>query len=360
MPQSAEFVLFCIAAVSLHWLVPARWQGAVLLLCSVMFLGYWDLPSLVLLIVATTAVYALPGRPVPLIVGLALLLCGLRSSPWVLLGVGFYVLKLIHYAVEREAGTFPPHGILSWFRYMLFFPTLAVGPIHRFEDFLRDERRKRWDGAMFAAGIERAIHGYAKMVVLADFCIKRQLGPYLLGALPPHSGRAAFSRCVIYGLDLYFTFAGSSDIAIGLGLLLGYRVGENFDYPFLSRNLGEFWQSWHMSLSAWCRRYVFLPVTLRWHRPALGVLLAMLAVALWHEPSLRYLLWGMYHAAGIAIWHGYRKWAAPRLPALPALGQDVAATLLTFTFIMAGFAITRNPSLSAIFGEYQRMLGWPG
>src|SRR5690606_36026035 len=95
-----------------------------------------------------------------------------------------------------------------------------------------------------------------------------------------------------YGLYLYLAFAGYSDIAIGLARVLGFEVVENFRWPFVQPNLGAFWRAWHMSLSDWCRRYIFLPALARWRRPVPALFVAMIALGLWHELSLRFIAWG--------------------------------------------------------------------
>ena len=175
---------------------------------------------------------------------------------------------------------------------MLFFPTITIGPINRFEDFLRSERRLRWDNAQFAKGLERILYGYAKVVILANWLIGVQLLPLINQVAPESPAVSLLLDSASYGFLLYFTFAGFSDIAIGLSFLFGYQVGENFNRPFLKPNIGEFWQSWHMSLSAWCRQYVFLPMYTKTRNLAIAMVSAMMTLGLWHEFSFRFLLLG--------------------------------------------------------------------
>ena len=180
---------------------------------------------------------------------------------------------------------------------MSFFPTITIGPIHRFEDFLKSERRVRWSDQDFANGLERILYGYAKVIVVANWLVAAQLDS-AIEKLPQNTSLSVFAESMSYGFYLYFAFAGYSDIAIGISLLLGYQICENFNYPFLKRNIGEFWQSWHMSLSSWCRQYVFLPIFAKWRNLPLALIGAMLAIGLWHEFSVRFLLWGVYHGLG--------------------------------------------------------------
>src|SRR5262245_56288725 len=133
-----------------------------------------------------------------------------------------------------------------------------VGPINRFQEFQRSFRRRRWDSAEFSAGCERLLYGYVKIVCLSTYLVSNKLAPLASRtALGPAA--KAYLGCLIYGLNLYLLFSGYSDVAIGFARMLGLRVGENFHYPFLARNINEFWQRWHISLSTWCRDYVYLP-----------------------------------------------------------------------------------------------------
>ena len=165
-----------------------------------------------------------------------------------------------------------------------------------------------------------------------------------------------------HGLNLYLQFSGYSDVAIGFGLLLGIKVMENFNWPFLKKNVSEFWQSWHISLTGWCREYIYMVVISRWRSPALAAITTMLAIGCWHEVSWRYLLWGVYHGLGIAIWQGFQR-IKPRLakidvviPAPMLTGLSVA---LTFHFIIFGFSIVQGPSLEVAMQRWTILfLSW--
>jgi len=337
------------------------------------FLCYLDFLSFVLLSGLTVITYLMASdRNVNrlILVGLIVLFCSVRIfiSSWtqqnipvpVFVGFAFYFLKLVHYVVEMRNNSFRPHRFLDFFNYMLFFPTVTIGPINRFEDFLKSERRVRWDPQMFAAGLERILYGYVKVIVLANWFVSHMLVSFSLKA-DPQSGMRVLLDSIIYGFHLYFAFAGYSDIAIGISLLLGYHICENFNHPFTRKNIGEFWQAWHMSLSAWCRQYVFIPVYSMWRRLGLALLASMITIGLWHEFSTRYLLWGIYHGLGLIIWRAYQRYVSPRMPAVEApvwkrAGQVISVSL-TFAFVMIGFTIPRSSSLSELAQNFHRMLG---
>lgn len=377
MPQmSIMFLAFAAVCVFLYWLISPAYRAYFLALAGSIFLATLDLVSFGLLAGLTCLVYyshksESRNRIYPLVLAfLVLLFCGVRieqllqrateAGHWlVFLGFGFYVLKLIHYRVEQQAGTFRPHGLLQFYNYMLFFPTITIGPIHRFEEFLRSERRIRWDDALFARGLERMLYGYAKVVILANWLMAIQLMP-ALGAVRSQAA-SLFLDSAAYGFHLYFTFAGFSDIAIGLALLFGYQVGENFDRPFLKRNIGEFWQSWHMSLSSWCRQYVFLPMYSKSRNLMVAMVASMVTLGLWHEFSLRFLLWGVYHGLGITAFRWYQRKLRPKLPPVESRAAKLlarsAAVALTFAFVIVGFTIPRSSSVSEIVQNFRTLLG---
>jgi alginate O-acetyltransferase complex protein AlgI len=376
MPQmSILFIAFAAATLIIYWLISAKWRGAFLALASSIFLASLDLISFALVSLLAVIVYFSSQKKsnyALILIGLITLFCGVRivqllqrfdqAKHWlVLLGFGFYILKLIHYRIERQAGTFREHGILQFFNYMLFFPTITIGPINRFEDFLRSERRLRWDSAQFAKGLERILYGYAKVVIVANWLIGVQLLPLITQAAQDGTPASLLLDSASYGFLLYFTFAGFSDIAIGLALLFGYSVGENFNHPFLKPNIGEFWQSWHMSLSAWCRQYVFLPMYTKTRNLAIAMISAMMTLGLWHEFSLRFLLWGVYHGLGITTFRWYQRKLKPKMPvvqnnAMKWLAHG-AAMALTFVFVIVGFTIPRSSSLTEILQNFRLLLG---
>jgi D-alanyl-lipoteichoic acid acyltransferase DltB (MBOAT superfamily) len=379
MPQmSILFLAFTAATVIIYWLIPVNWRVSFLAIASSLFLATLDLISFAILATLTAIIYYSShvenkDRNYPLIIaGLLLLFCGVRIAQllqradhlkhWlVFLGFGFYILKLIHYRIESQAGTFRPHNFLQFYTYMMFFPTITIGPINRFEDFQRSERRMRWDDVQLAKALERILYGYAKVVILANWLIGIQLLP-LLGLINPDDRiLALLLDSAGYGIMLYLTFAGFSDIAIGTSLLFGYQVGENFDHPFLKPNIGEFWQSWHMSLSSWCRQYVFLPIYTKSRNLAVAMLAAMMTLGLWHEFSLRFLLWGFYHGAGITMFRWYQRNLKPKLPVFQSTGMKLlarsAAVALTFVFVVVGFTIPRSSSLTQIFENFKLLLG---
>lgn len=375
---SVEMLLWTVAVVAAGWLTPRRWQTAALGLMSVVFLAVHAPRSAALAVFCTLVSYfalaagrAAGRRTLAAVAAIAAVLIwfklGLNTDlaselgePLVPLGLSYYALRAIHYVVERYKQTLEPHTIGEYVTYLVFFPMLLVGPISLFPDFQRDLRRRRWEAARFSRGLERVVHGYAKIVILGNYLVSIEMARLIANAYPPGSALGEYLDCLRFGLNLYFQFSGFSDVAIGVGLLLGFRLMENFRAPFLAPNISEFWRRWHISLSSWCRDYVYLPVASATRRPILGIFLSMMVIGLWHEISLRFLAWGLYHATGIAVSTAVERWKPAAWSSAGGAFAPVgraAATLLTFNFVVVGFAFAKEPTLGAAMAAYKTMLG---
>ena len=142
----------------------------------------------------------------------------------------------------------------------LFFPaTIFAGPIHRYPAFV-SETEVRIDAQKVANGLERILYGYATIAILSNYLLSDLIMPYLFTGATEGSAAFHYLDALNHGATIYLQFAGYSDIAIGFALLLGHRVIENFNWPFLRTDISAFWRSWHISLSSWCREYVFTAV----------------------------------------------------------------------------------------------------
>jgi len=271
----------------------------------------------------------------------------LEMSNLVFLGLAFYMLRVIHLLLEGYKGNLTNVRWTELITWLWFLPTLQVGPIHRFSPFQRDMARRRWDPDLFAQGLRRILFGYAKLVILGTFLVDNKL-MYWLEALPNDGWAYHYFSLVRYGASLYFKFAGFSDIAIGFALLLGFRVMENFNFPFMARDISDFWRRWHISLSSWCREYVYMPAISVTRSPLVAAMSSMLVLGTWHELSWRYLLWGAWHGFGIACCHFWQKSPLRTviLNSPLAGGWVVAGWLLTMHFVLASFALTSVETLT--------------
>lgn len=358
---SLTAVAWMAATLLLAWLPPRRLRLPLMVLSTVGFLAFKEPLSLAVMAAQTAlTLWALPrvGRQGWLTLAMvslelaALVAFKIRvdlipgGNPAMPLGLSFTTFRQVHLLVDAYSGRLPVHGRAETLAYLFFLPPLAVGPIHRFQTFLRDLRRRRFEAAQLGQGLERILHGYAKLIILRNLVIFPFLFPWV-----STFGDGSFTGDVMTSLgqwiDLYITFSGCSDVAIGFALSMGFRIQENFERPFLARSLPDFWQRWHMSLTSWCRDYVFAPLTASTRKPYLGVAAALVVLGLWHELSVRYVLWGFYHALGILLWHQL----VPRLKAALPQGRWRAwtlrplATAATLVFVVSSFAVTRRADL---------------
>jgi alginate O-acetyltransferase complex protein AlgI len=274
------------------------------------------------------------------------------------LGLSYYSFRCVHYVIERYKGTLAPHSAWDVGSYLFFLPTLLAGPIHRFGPFHRDMKRRRWDSRLFAQGLERILYGYVKIAFLSNYVVSQGLNRIVTDLNADHPAVSVYLSVVNDGLNGYLQFSGYSDIAIGFGLLLGYRVMENFNWPFLRKNIAEFWGSWHISLSSWSRDYVYMVVISLARRPALAAVASMLVIGLWHELSYRYLLWGLYNGIGIVAWQQFQH-VKSLLPSVesPAVARVLhgASVLLTFHFVIFGFVLVHEPTLGQALAVYRSL-----
>jgi alginate O-acetyltransferase complex protein AlgI len=272
------------------------------------------------------------------------------AGRWILpLGISFFTFEFIHFAADSYRGKIVRPPVADYAAFILFFPSMVAGPIKRFQDFGPKLRAAEFDPALVTRGVTRILVGLAKKVAVADtFAIlaRKLNGPELYSA---HWYQiAAWILC--YGMQIYFDFSGYSDIAIGSGYLFGIVIPENFNWPYLSRNVAEFWHRWHISLSSWIRDYVYFPLggSRRGSaRTNLNLLVAFGLSGIWHGAAYNFGLWGIWHGV-LLIAH--RQWTTrfPGLSARVPTTLAVGMTYLTVNFGWAFFCMDLHRTLVAI------------
>ncbi|MCP5005023.1 MAG: MBOAT family protein [Planctomycetes bacterium] len=361
------------------WLVPRSTQVSIIVLGTAVFI-LWQAPvSFVILAVTTLCFYFLLHSKIRGSVVVAMIVAISALFLWfkwgrsldvynpdysiVPLGISYYSLRLIHYAIESWKNKIPEHSFSQFVSYLWFLPTLTAGPINGFHEFSRSLRRRRWDPQLFSRGLERILYGYVKIIILGNYLVSLKLAHLQTSIAMDYIALAAYLDCLIYGLNLYFQFSGYSDIAIGFALLLGFEIMENFSYPFLARNINDFWNRWHISLSRWCREYIYMPVMSMSRSPRLGILAAMIILGLWHEMSWRYLAWGGYHGLGIAIWQRWSNWRQ-NTTTMPWLENSRIASIVswavTMNFVLFSFILTKENNLTDVYNVFTAILGFGG
>ena len=383
--SSIPFLYYFLPMVLVvYFLAPRKAKNTVLLVSSLIFYG-WGEPKLLFLMVFTIVLFyfcglAIGARPsarwkkawllVSVVISLALLgifkyadffigsfntLTGL-SIPLLRLtlpvGISFYTFQSLSYTIDVYRGSVPPQkNLLSFGAYVSMFPQLIAGPIVRYADIDREleERTHSWEG--FSLGIRRFLVGLGKKVILADnFALLMKL----FRESDEKSVLFYWLYAVAFTLNIYFDFSGYSDMAIGLGRMFGFHFPENFNYPYLSKSITEFWRRWHMTLGSWFRDYVYIPMggnRVRRGRWVWNILTVWMLTGLWHGAAWNFVLWGLFFGIFLMI----EKWM-PGLQKLPnALRHGYVMLAVIFSFVL----FNAN-SLSQAAGDMAGMLGLGG
>ncbi|HEX3065191.1 MAG TPA: MBOAT family O-acyltransferase [Dongiaceae bacterium] len=352
---SVDAIVIMAATVAFFWLLPHRWpqlRWALVSAAGFASLAYFAPQSAILLSALVVSSFALVRFPAgnalrylyaAAAFGLLLVLRPTMGGGAVWFGAAFYILRVIHVMIEVARGAIPQLHFLDYLAYMAFLPTLPLGPVERQPWFQREMLRWRWNPSFFTGGLETMLYGYVQITFLANYFVDQVFWSHV--SVTASDTLRDWMECLRYGASLYFKFAGYSDIAIGFALLLGIRIRENFNRPYLSANIADFWRRWNISVTSWCREYVNLPALALTRNRSIAALASMIVLGLWHEVSLRYLLWGVFNGIGMAVWRGWRS-IRDRLSLPASRLESITAWALTMVFVVAGFAITKEDSVS--------------
>ncbi len=263
------------------------------------------------------------------------------------LGISYYTLRLVGYLVDVYRGDEPERNFVDFALFVSFFPQVISGPVGRSCELLPQfKQRHDFDYYRAVSGLERFLWGAFKKVVIADSLSVLVNGIY--ADLASYTGAAATAVIVLYTVQLYCDFSGYTDMALGSARVLGFTLEENFNAPFTSCGIGDFWSRWHMSLTNWLRDYVYFPLggsRRGFARKLLNVVIIFLISGLWHGAGYTYLAWGLWNALfrileellGRALGERFSK------PRGIVRALRIAATNLIFAF---GLVIFRAPTLS--------------
>ena len=270
-------------------------------------------------------------------------------------GVSFYTFESMSYTIDVYYRVIPPQKSLwNYAFFVSFFPHLIAGPILRYRDMAAQMESRTHTWAKFAAGISFFILGLSKKVILAD-----GVAP-LAGAVFKHSAPGfgtAWTGLLAYAAQIYFDFSAYSDMAVGLGLFFGFRLPQNFDSPYKSVSITDFWRRWHMSLSTWLRDYLYVPLGGNRKGPIrtyINLFLTMLLGGLWHGASWTFVLWGAYHGCLLAIERASGKRSL--MASFPVAVQRAS----TFLLVLLGWLFFRCESMGQVVSMLRGMTGLNG
>ena len=329
--SSLLFLFFYLpVTLAVYYLAPPRWRNLWLFIVNLVFYG-WGEPVYVVLMVFSIAVNYAAGYLVDLhrdkgrliltlnaVINLGLLFffkyydflaLNLSQIPGLgflhplgvtlPIGISFYTFQNMSYPIDVYRGDArSQRSFIRYGTYVALFPQLIAGPIVRYKDIAEQLDSRKETKAKFASGVCRFCVGLSKKVLLANnigalWDVYKAMDPASLSAADAWLGALAFT------FQIYFDFSGYSDMAIGLGRMLGFDFVENFNYPYISRSVTEFWRRWHISLSTWFRDYVYIPLGGNRRgkgRQILNLLIVWTLTGIWHGASWNFLLWGLYYA----------------------------------------------------------------
>ncbi len=372
---------FLPAVLILYFLTPGRLKNTVLLLSSLFFYG-WGEPKYLALMVGTIVLFYGCGLAigqaktprwkklwliVSIVCSVTLLgifkyadffidsfnaVTGMRIPLLKLalpVGISFYTFQCLSYTIDVYRGNVPAQrNFITFGAYVAMFPQLIAGPIVRYSDVVRElgQRQHSWENV--SLGLRRFVVGLAKKVIVADNFA-------LLMKIFRESGEKSvlfyWMYAVAFMLNIYFDFSGYSDMAIGLGRIFGFHFIENFDYPYLSKSVTEFWRRWHMSLGSWFRDYIYIPLggnrvkKVRW---VFNILVVWMLTGLWHGAAWNFVLWGLMFAALLLV----EKWipALQKMPTFLRRGYVLLAILISFVLFNAESMTQAGSDIAGLFG----------
>ena len=269
------------------------------------------------------------------------------------IGISFYTFQGISYTLDIYWGRIRANkSFINYGTYVAMFPHQIAGPIVRYADIAPELAERHVTVEKFGLGAERFIIGLAKKVLLANTFAS--LADQIFNArLTDINTPTAWLGIVAYALQIYFDFSGYSDMAIGLGKMVGFDFKENFNYPYIARSVQDFWRRWHISLSSWFRDYVYIPLggnrssEVKTYR---NLLIVFFVTGLWHGASLNFVVWGLFHGVFLLVERaGLGKWL-DRVPA-------IVGHVYTLLVVLVGWVFFRATDLSSAVAYLGKMVG---
>lgn len=403
--NSFLYIAFLLIVLLLYWnLRRLQWQNTLLLAASYLFYGSWDWRFLSLILISTLFDYGV-GRGLEIItdprrrrlllfVSLAINLgflgffkyfnffvgsattflqnLGLTVNEVSLqiilpVGISFYTFQSMSYTIDVYQGKMKPtHSLLNFALFVAYFPQLVAGPIERAVQLLPQiERPRSITPDQAESGLVLILIGLFKKMVIADVAASL-IDPNIFISPNRFSGGEVLLAVYLFALQIYGDFSGYSDIARGSSRLLGIELMENFNQPYFSQTVSEFWRRWHISLSTWFRDYVYIPISnwlrLRWASRfgvyAVAVMLTMLLSGLWHGANWTYVLWGgllgLYQVISRPLRGQATRFVEHRLWPVRAAATTLRI-LLTFHLILIAWVLFRTPDIRDVPTVYQNM-----
>ncbi len=390
----SSIVFLCIffpAVIILYYLCPLRLRNFFLLLASLLFYAWGEPKYIVIMLFSTVFDYCngrlleyseTRGKKLTLgrivlavsVLGNLAILCFFKYTDFAVttinslagtdfsvpglalpIGISFYTFQTMSYTIDVYRGNVPAqHNLISFGMYVCLFPQLIAGPIVRYSDIQNEVRIRNTSFPLCAAGMQRFLLGLGKKVLLAN-----QIGALWDEIYSLHAGDLSMALAWLgafsYTFQIYFDFSGYSDMAIGLGEMFGFHFPENFNYPYESKSITEFWRRWHMTLSGWFREYVYIPLGGNKKgaaRQLVNLFIVWFLTGLWHGAGWNFILWGLYFFVLLML---EKLFLLKILDRLPAFLQHLYALF----WIVSGWVIFACDDLAKL-KNYIKMLAGIG
>lgn len=376
------FLPLCLLA---YFLVPQKWRNGTLFLFSLLFYAWGEPVYVVLMLFSTVLDYTCGqmverhrgqrGAKIALLVSVCVnlgLLGVFKYSDFLIgtvnsifgtaipqpnlplpIGISFYTFQVLSYVIDVYRGeTAAQRNFIDLAAYVSLFPQLIAGPIVRYSDVAAELKSRTHSVSAAAEGVRRFTVGFAKKILLAN-----QFGALASAYKSTQDASVLFVwlYALAFLLQVYFDFSGYSDMAIGLGRMLGFHFPENFNYPYISASITEFWRRWHMSLGSWFRDYLYIPLggsRKGKARQLLNILIVWLATGLWHGAAWTFVLWGLWFAVLLLL---------EKLALLPVLEKHrVLGHVYTLFFVTLGFVLFDADSAAQAVSRIGAMFGASG
>lgn len=267
-------------------------------------------------------------------------------------GISFYTFQILSYVVDVYRGDVPAQrNFIDLAMYIAMFPQLIAGPIVRYSDIEGSLKNRKTTLADASEGIRRFSIGLAKKILLANSAA------LLVSEFKAYNEKTVlfyWLYALAYMLHIYFDFSGYSDMAIGLGRIFGFRFSENFNYPYISASITEFWRRWHISLGGWFRDYLYIPLggnRVKPFRHVINILIVWAATGFWHGASWNFVLWGILYAALLL----FEKYVLH-----PKIRFAVPMHIYTLLFVMLGFVLFDSASVTDALASFKALFGFGG
>lgn len=378
--------LFLPVVLAVYYIVPTRGKNIALLVASILFYA-WGEPVYVILMIFSVLFNYFCGmdlaekvedetrarRSVVFAITVNVLILGFFKYYGFLLdmvnsvipgeipyrelefpiGISFYTFQALSYIIDiYRKKALPQKNFVNFAVYICMFPQLIAGPIVRYEDIEKQLTERRISARKLGGGVVCFITGLAKKAVIADSAgvVFEQISSMPASSL---SMLTAWIGCISFAIQIYFDFSGYSDMAIGLGKMLGFEFRKNFDHPYISRSITEFWRRWHISLSTWFREYVYIPLggnRCSVTRNIMNLMIVWTLTGMWHGAAWNFIVWGVYYGVLLVmekyVWGAYMdRWPRP------------VQHIYSLVLILVGWVFFFSPSLGYALRYLTAMIG---